>query len=171
MGKRLYVGNLPFDADEAAIRTAFSEAGGTVAHVHIPLDRETQRPRGFAFVEMATDEEAMRAIEAMNGATLGTRTMRVSEAEDRRSAPGGGPRPRRDGGASRGGAPAGGVGSDPGQRAREARERRFGPDARPSRERQWDRGGKRGGSRRRGHDFGGGRRGGGGNDRFDDYDD
>ncbi|MEZ6038668.1 MAG: RNA-binding protein [Planctomycetota bacterium] len=80
MGKRLAVGNLPHDADEDAIRVAFS-AAGNVERVHIPLDRETQRPRGFAFVEMASDAEAKQALEAMNGFTMGTRTLWVSEAE------------------------------------------------------------------------------------------
>ena len=89
MGKRLYVGNLPYDADEDAIRAAFSENGGTVERVHIPLDRDTQRPRGFAFLEMSTDEEAQQAIAAMDGASFGSRTLRVSEAEERRPAGGG----------------------------------------------------------------------------------
>jgi RNA recognition motif-containing protein len=50
MGKRLYVGNLPYDTDEASLREAFSKGGGTVERVHVVIDRETQRPRGFAFV-------------------------------------------------------------------------------------------------------------------------
>jgi cold-inducible RNA-binding protein len=91
MGKRLYVGNLPYDADEESIRAAFAEDGRSVARVHIPLDRETNRPRGFAFVEMASDADAQKALEAMNGAMFGTRQLRVSEAEDRRpGGPGGG---------------------------------------------------------------------------------
>lgn len=194
MGKRLYVGNLPYDADEDAIRAAFSENGGTVERVHIPLDRDTQRSRGFAFLEMSTDEEAQQAIAAMDGASFGSRTLRVSEAEERRPAGGGGPRggggyggPRGAGGGGgrddrRGGygdrserpAPSGGddaAGSqDPAERARENRERRFGPDARPSRERHHGRKGKGGHGRRRHEDAGNdhGRRGG---SRFDDYDD
>lgn len=186
MGKRLYVGNLPYDADEDAIRAAFTESGGTVERVHIPLDRETQRPRGFAFVEMASDEEAQKALAAMDGASFGSRTMRVSEAEERRPAGGGygGPRRSDDGRQSsggsgdrpepQGGAPGrGGAGSDgqasPGA-AREHRERRFGPDARPGRERGRGRKGQGGHGRRRHEDAGDdrGRRGG---SRFDDYDD
>ncbi|MGB3970180.1 MAG: RNA-binding protein, partial [Planctomycetota bacterium] len=89
MGKRLYVGNLPYDADEQTLRTAFSQDGRTVERVHIVLDRETQRPRGFAFVEMATDEQAKAAMAAMDGAVFGTRQLRVTEAEERRAGPGG----------------------------------------------------------------------------------
>jgi len=183
MGKRLYVGNLPYDADEEAIRAAFTQNGGTVERVHIPLDRETQRPRGFAFVEMGSDEEAQQAVAAMNGANFGSRTIRVSEAEERRPA-GGGPRSGGDDDARGGGyqdrsgqrAPgredAGGGGSgsqDPAERARESRERRFGPDARPSRDR--DRGRKgRGGHGRRRHEDAGDDRGRRGGSRFDDHD-
>lgn len=196
MGKRLYVGNLPYDADEDAIRAAFTESGGSVERVHIPLDRETQRPRGFAFVEMGNDEEAQQAIAKMNGASFGTRTLRVSEAEERRPAGGGGPGGPRGGygggrgNDNRGGDHRGGGGDhldrpdrdqslggggggdaqdnrDPAERARENRERRFGPDARPSR----DRGRKgRGGHGRRRHEDGGNDRGRRGGSRFDDYD-
>ncbi|MFN3240775.1 MAG: RNA recognition motif domain-containing protein [Planctomycetota bacterium] len=201
MGKRLYVGNLPYDADEDAIRAAFTESGGSVERVHIPLDRETQRPRGFAFVEMGNDEEARQAIATMNGAAFGTRTLRVSEAEDRRpggggpggggsGGPRGGPGGGRGGYGNRGHDHRGGDGldrpdrdqsfggggggdddnRDPAERARENRERRFGPDARPSRER--DRGRKgRGGHGRRRHEDGGDDRGRRGGSRFDDYDD
>jgi RNA recognition motif-containing protein len=67
MGKRLYVGNLPYDADEAALRAAFAQDGRAVERVHIVIDRETQRPRGFAFVEMATEEQAKQAIATLDG--------------------------------------------------------------------------------------------------------
>jgi RNA recognition motif-containing protein len=91
MGKRLYVGNLPYDADEAMLREAFGQDGRMVERVHIVIDRETQRPRGFAFVEMATDEQAKLAITAMDGTMFGPRQLRVTEAEERRPAgPGGG---------------------------------------------------------------------------------
>ena len=181
MGKRLYVGNLPYDADEAAIRAAFTETGGTVERVHIPLDRDTQRPRGFAFIEMSSDEEARQAIESLNGSTLGSRTLKVSEAEERR--PAGGSSAHRGGGddgsgagdQARADAPSAAGGADygesrgPADRARENRERRFGPDARPSRER--DRGRKgRGGHGRRRHEDAGNDRGRRGGSRFDDYD-
>ena len=183
MGKRLYVGNLPYDADEDAIRAAFTANGGTVERVHIPLDRDTQRPRGFAFIEMSSDEEAQRAVEALNGSNFGSRTLKVSEAEERRpsSGPRGGSGGHRSADDGRGGyqarsdapSPTGGdadaLNRDPAERARENRERRFGPDARPSRERDRGRKGRGGHGRRRHEDAGNdhGRRGG---SRFDDYD-
>jgi RNA recognition motif-containing protein len=154
MGKRLYVGNLPYDADEASLREAFAKDGRTVERVHIVLDRETQRPRGFAFVEMATDDQARAAITAMDGQLLGTRQLRVTEAEERRPGPGGpgGPRP----GGFSGPRPSGG-----------GEGNRFGPDARPKRDRQPD---KKAAPKRRVEDSGdpfGGRR---GASRFDDDD-
>lgn len=107
MGKRLYVGNLPYDADEAMLREAFGQDGRMVERVHIVIDRETQRPRGFAFVEMATDEQAKLAIAAMDGTMFGPRQLRVTEAEERRPAgPGGGSGgPRGPGGGGYSGAP------------------------------------------------------------------
>jgi cold-inducible RNA-binding protein len=88
MGNRLYVGNLSFDATEESVREAF-EAYGAVTEVKIITDRMTGRPRGFAFVTMATNEDAGKAREKMNGASLGGRTLRVDEAS---------PRPEREGG-------------------------------------------------------------------------
>jgi RNA recognition motif-containing protein len=149
MGKRLYVGNLPYDADEASLREAFSQDGRTVVRVHIVLDRETQRPRGFAFVELGSDEEALKAIATMDGAMFGTRQLRVTEAEERRpGGPGGpgGPRPGGPGGPPRSGAGFGGPrpgapgGGAPGTRpADDDARNRFGPDAKPKREREADR--------------------------------
>ncbi|MEY4674463.1 MAG: hypothetical protein RL148_2247 [Planctomycetota bacterium] len=104
MGKRLYVGNLPYDATEAALLEVFGQDGRKVEKVHIVLDRETGRPRGFAFVEMATDEQARAAMQALDGKDFRGRMMRINEAEDRRP---GGPRPGGPGGAPR---PAGGFG-------------------------------------------------------------
>ena len=63
MGKRLFVGNLPYRVSADQLNEIFS-SNGTVVDVFIPLDRETRRPRGFALVEMSTDEEAAAAIEA-----------------------------------------------------------------------------------------------------------
>ena len=93
MGKKLYVGNLSFDATESEVRDAFA-ACGDIAAVSIVTDRMTGRSRGFAFVEMATDDMATRAIEQMNGQSLHGRPLRVSEAVERprgggRGAPGG----------------------------------------------------------------------------------
>lgn len=100
MGKRLYVGNLPYDADEASLRAAFGRDGMVVERVNIVVDRETLRPRGFAFVDMATDEQAKQAIAALDGTRFGPRQLRVTEAEDRRP-PGSGGGPRGPGGAPR----------------------------------------------------------------------
>ena len=97
MGKRLYVGNLPYNTDDASLRATFAQDGRAVTGINIVLDRETGRPRGFAFVEMATEQDAKAAITALDGTEFGGRTLRVNEAEDRRPAGrDGGPRPNRD---------------------------------------------------------------------------
>jgi RNA recognition motif-containing protein len=90
MSRRLYVGNLSYDTTEEALMQAFAEGGRQVASVRIMTDRETGRSRGFAFVEMASDSDAAAAIEAMNGAQLDGRTLRVNEAEERAPRRGGG---------------------------------------------------------------------------------
>ena len=82
MGNRLYVGNLSFNSSEESVRSAFSQAG-EVSEVSIITDRMTGQPRGFAFVTMATDEAAQKAIQQMNGASLDGRALRVNEAEER----------------------------------------------------------------------------------------
>lgn len=92
--KKLYVGNLPFNATEDQVHAAFA-AHGTVHSVKLINDRETGRPRGFGFVEM-DDEAALAAIEAMDGAEMGGRALRVNEAQDR-------PRPGGGGGGGGGG--------------------------------------------------------------------
>ena len=89
---RLYVGNLPYDSTEADITDAFS-AHGTVQNVNLIMDRDTGRPRGFAFVEMPDDQAAQAAMSALDGAEVGGRTLKVNEArprEDRGSRGGGG---------------------------------------------------------------------------------
>jgi RNA recognition motif-containing protein len=93
---KIYVGNLPFTATDAELRTLFS-AHGTVESVSLPTDRETGRPRGFGFVEMS-QADASRAIQSLNGKDLGGRTLRVNEAQDKPRSGGGG------GGGMRGGA-------------------------------------------------------------------
>lgn len=104
MSNRLYVGNLAFHTTEDVIQRAFAEHGD-VAEVKLVLDRETGRSRGFAFVSMATAEAAQKAIEALNGADLDGRPLRVNVAEERRGGGGGG-------GGFRGG-PGGGGGRGP----------------------------------------------------------
>ncbi|MES2309256.1 MAG: RNA-binding protein [Verrucomicrobiota bacterium] len=89
MNSKLYVGNLPFSADESQIEAAFA-AFGAVSQVQIVRDRETQRPRGFAFVTMATAEEAQSAISGMHGKDLGGRTITVNEARPKEDRPPGG---------------------------------------------------------------------------------
>jgi len=90
MGKRLYVGNLSYDSTDDSLRAAFSEDGRTVADVHIMTDRETGRPRGFGFVEMASDADAQAAIQALDGSMLDGRNIKVNEAQERKPRSGGG---------------------------------------------------------------------------------
>lgn len=81
MAKRLYVGNLPFDATTDSVRAAF-EAFGTVHDVSLITDRETGRPRGFGFVEM-DEEGAKAAIEGLDSKEFGGRNLTVNEARER----------------------------------------------------------------------------------------
>jgi RNA recognition motif-containing protein len=98
---KIYVGNLPFTATDAEIRTLFA-AHGTVDSVSLPVDRESGRPRGFAFVEMS-QADASRAIQNLNGTNLGGRALKVNEAQDRPRSGGGGGRPGGGGFRSGGG--------------------------------------------------------------------
>jgi cold-inducible RNA-binding protein len=94
MNNRLYVGNLSYDITTDALKACFAECGA-VSETHVVMDRETGRPRGFAFVTMATDAEANNAVAQLNGAMFEGRPMRVNVAEER---PGrGSPRPARGG--------------------------------------------------------------------------
>ena len=90
MGNRIYIGNLSFDTSEDDLRTALTEGGRTVKDIHIVTDRETGKPRGFAFAEMANDADASAAIEALDGKDLGGRTLKVNEAKERQPRGGGG---------------------------------------------------------------------------------
>ena len=89
MSRKLYIGNLPFTSSEDELRTLFARHGA-VESVAVIKDRETGRPRGFAFVEMADATAAADAIKALDGTQLGGRALRVSEAQDRREGGGGG---------------------------------------------------------------------------------
>jgi RNA recognition motif-containing protein len=91
------VGNLPFSANEEQVRELFSQNNRTVTEVKLITDRDTGRPRGFGFVEMASAEEAQNAINDLNGHSLDGRPLTVNEARER--TPGGGGR----GGGFRGG--------------------------------------------------------------------
>lgn len=90
MTKRLYVGNLSYDTKDDALIAAFEQDGRKVSSVHIVTDRDTGRPRGFAFVEMASEQDAQAAISAMDGTEVDGRALRVNEAEERRPRAGGG---------------------------------------------------------------------------------
>jgi RNA recognition motif-containing protein len=111
MGKRLYIGNLSYGTTELDLRELFGQMG-TVADAKIVMDRETGRPRGFAFVEMSTDAEALKAIESVNGRELGGRALNVSEAQERSGGGGG----ARGGGGGGGGGRGGGGGGGGGRR-------------------------------------------------------
>ena len=78
---KIYVGNLPFTATEEEVRTLFA-GHGTVESVALPTDRESGRPRGFGFVQMASSDAAA-AIGALNGHSMGGRALRVNEAQER----------------------------------------------------------------------------------------
>ena len=97
MGTRLYVGNLPFSANEDEIRELFAQKCRSVEEVKLVTDRETGRPRGFAFVEMGSSEDAEGAIRDLDGFNFGGRPLKVNEARERTSTGGGG------GGGGRGG--------------------------------------------------------------------
>jgi len=79
----LYVGNLPFSADEFAVRSLFEQNERKVEEVKLVADRDTGRPRGFGFVEMASSEQADQAIRELNGHTLDGRQLNVNEARER----------------------------------------------------------------------------------------
>ncbi len=88
---KLYVGNMSYSTSEQALRDAFG-AHGAVDEVAIITDRETGRPRGFAFVTMPNDAEARAAIDALDGTELDGRTLKVNEARPRQGGGGGGRR-------------------------------------------------------------------------------
>ncbi len=108
MGTRLYVGNLSFSSTSETVREAFAQIG-EVTDVHIVTDRASGQSRGFGFVTMGSPAEAQKAIEAMNGASLDGRALRVNEAEER---------PQRSGGGGGGGGFGGGGGHGGGDRRR-----------------------------------------------------
>lgn len=88
---RIYVGNLPFETTATDLQGLFSPHG-SVADVVLPMDRDTGKPKGFAFVEMSSQEEAQRAINALNNKDFNSRTLNVNEAR---------PKPARSGGFGR----------------------------------------------------------------------
>jgi RNA recognition motif-containing protein len=103
MGKRLYVGNLSYEVDSSELEQMFS-AHGSVQSAEVVSDRMTGRSKGFGFVEMGTDEEAQKAITALNGQQNNGRALTVNEAKPREE------RPRGGGGGGGGGYGGGGGG-------------------------------------------------------------
>jgi RNA recognition motif-containing protein len=89
MSRKLYVGNIPFETNENDLQELFAEAGA-VESVNVVRDRETGRARGFAFVEMATDEAAQAAVTQLNDRTFGGRRLTVNEARPQTPRSGGG---------------------------------------------------------------------------------
>jgi cold-inducible RNA-binding protein len=102
MSNKLFVGNLSFDTTENDLQDAFA-AHGTVVEANLMMDRATGRPRGFGFVTMSTPEEAQKAIEALNGKSVGGRALTVNVAKPREERTGGGGGGRREYGGGGGG--------------------------------------------------------------------
>lgn len=96
MAKKLYVGSLPYSTTDDSLKEMFSEAG-TVESATVITDRDSGRSKGFGFVEMATDEEAAKAVETLNGKEVDGRTIVVNEARPKED------RPQRGGGFGGGG--------------------------------------------------------------------
>lgn len=105
VGKKLYVGNLTYNVNESDLEAMFSQFG-TVQSAQIIVDRDTNRSKGFGFVEMDTDAQAQAAIQGLNGQDHGGRSLTVNEAKPREPRPGGG----GGGGGGRGGYGGGGGG-------------------------------------------------------------
>jgi RNA recognition motif-containing protein len=103
MGRKLYVGNLTYGVTDSDLQQMF-EAHGTVQSAQVIMDRETNRSKGFGFVEMGSDAEAQAAIAALNGKEVEGRTLTVNEA-----------RPKTDGGGGGGGGGRGGRGGSGGR--------------------------------------------------------
>lgn len=98
MGRKLYVGNLSYDVNDSQLEEMFSPYG-SVQTAQVILDRDTNRSKGFGFVEMGNDQEAQAAIAGLSGKQMGGRSLTVNEAK-----------PREDRGGSRGGGGGGGYG-------------------------------------------------------------
>jgi hypothetical protein len=104
MGNKLYVGNLPYSVRDSDLEQSFGQFG-TVTSAKVMMERDTGRSKGFGFVEMGSDAEAQAAVEGMNGAPLGGRSLVVNEARPMEARP-----PRTGGGGYGGGGGGGGYG-------------------------------------------------------------
>jgi hypothetical protein len=151
MGNKLYVGNLPYSVRDSDLEQSFGQFG-TVTSAKVMMERDTGRSKGFGFVEMGSDAEALAAVEGMNGAPLGGRSLVVNEARPME------PRPPRTGGFGGGGYGGGGRDGGGGGYGGGGREGGGGGFRSPYG------GGGSGGGRREGGGggYGGGREGGGG---------
>jgi RNA recognition motif-containing protein len=118
MGKKLYVGNLSYDVDSSQLQEMFTPHG-TVESAEIIQDRDTGRSKGFGFVQMGTDDEATKAIAALNGQDHGGRALTVNEAKPREA------RPRTGGGGGGGGYGGGGGGGGGGGYGGGGRAKRY----------------------------------------------
>jgi hypothetical protein len=126
MGKKLYVGNLPYSVRDGDLEQAFGQFG-SVTSAKVMMERDTGRSKGFGFVEMGSDEEAQSAINGMNGQPLGGRSVVVNEARPMEERPprsggggfGGGGGRREGGGGGYGGGGGGGYGGGGGGGRRE----------------------------------------------------
>ncbi len=162
MGKKLFVGGLPYETNDVQLKELFAQCG-TVLSAKVIIDRETGKSKGFGFVEMGTDDQAKAAVIKLNSFTLGTRRIMVNEARPMEPRPAGGypprPSPGGPGGAPR---PGGFGGPRPGGGDRNPN---FGADSKPFDERKnryedkkrkrrddgdFDKGGKGGGKGERG---------------------
>lgn len=177
MGKKLFVGGLPYETTDVQLKELFGQCGAVLS-AKVIIDRETGKSKGFGFVEMTTDDQAKAAILKFNSYTLGTRRIMVNEARPPEPRPAGGYPPRP----SPGGPPSGGFGGPRpggfGGPPRGDRNPNFGADSKPFDERKnryedkkrkrrdegdFDKGGKGGGKGERGGNKG--------NFQFDDDDD
>lgn len=150
MPVRLFVGNLSYDVTESDLREFFLTVG-PLSTVIIPMDRDTGKPRGFAFVEFEDGAQAKEASSRLNNQPLKGRNVTINEARARESRPGGGPGARSSGGSFRPGfvsrpSPASSDGeSNPMEKGRaERRNRNFGADAKPARRKKGRFGGFKG---------------------------
>ncbi len=166
MGKKLFVGGLPYETNDLQLKELFAACGAVVS-AKVIIDRETGKSKGFGFVEMSTDDQAKAALLKYNNFTLGTRRIMVNEARPMEPRPAGGYPPRPSpGGPSGAPRPGGFGGGDPG------RNPNFGPDSKAYDERKNRYDNKKKGRKEGDFDKGGkgGKGGGGKGKRHDDFD-
>ena len=132
MSVRLFVGNLPYDATEDEIRSHFSSVGD-LSYVFVPVDRETGKKRGFAFVEFADEAQAQEAIRQFNNQPFKGRPLAVNEARARDAAAPRAPRPPAPFGRGPAAPAFAEPGSMEGPRGDRPSRKNFGPDAKPAR--------------------------------------